>query len=79
VTADARPTALPDAAILSLLSEPGNEIAKVGLARAPDYIVAWTDGQEDPRDATRGGVNFAALPRKSGRESPLSIEAEQGR
>ena len=27
-----------------------------------------------PRDATRGGVNFAALPRKRGRESPLSID-----
>ena len=26
-----------------------------------------------PRDATRGGVNFAALPRKRGREGPLSI------
>jgi hypothetical protein len=28
----------------------------------------------EPRDATRGGVNFAALPRKRGRESPLSID-----
>jgi hypothetical protein len=28
-----------------------------------------------PRDATRGGVNFAALPRKRGRESPLWIDA----
>jgi len=27
-----------------------------------------------PRDATRGGVNFAALPRMRGRESPLSID-----
>jgi hypothetical protein len=27
------------------------------------------------RDATRGGVNVAALPRQRGRESPLSIDA----
>jgi len=27
-----------------------------------------------PRDATRGGVNVAALPRQRGRESPLSID-----
>jgi hypothetical protein len=26
-----------------------------------------------PRDATRGGVNLAALPRERGRESPLWI------
>jgi hypothetical protein len=26
-----------------------------------------------PRDATRGGVNRAALPRERGRESPLQI------
>jgi len=30
--------------------------------------------QSEPRDATRGGVNVAALPRQRGRESPLSIE-----
>src|SRR5689334_2786497 len=27
-----------------------------------------------PRDATRGGVNFAAPPRTRGREGPLSID-----
>ena len=27
-----------------------------------------------PRGAARGGVNFAALPRKRGRGSPLSID-----
>jgi len=37
--------------------------------------VALIDRRDDqPRDATRGGVNFAALPRKRGRESPLSID-----
>jgi oxygen-independent coproporphyrinogen-3 oxidase len=30
--------------------------------------------EDGPRDATRGGVNRAALPRERGRESPLSIE-----
>jgi GTP-binding protein len=29
---------------------------------------------EDPRDATRGGVNAPALPAQRGREGPLSIE-----
>jgi len=42
--------------------------------------VALIDRRDDqPRDATRGGVNFAALPRnppKGGhRESPLWIDA----
>jgi len=34
-----------------------------------------TPDDEDPRDATRGGVNVAALPRQRGRESPLWINA----
>ena len=29
-----------------------------------------------PRDATRGGVNEAALPAQRGRESPLLIDAK---
>jgi D-alanine--D-alanine ligase len=33
-----------------------------------------TPDDEDPRDATRGGVNVAAPPRQRGRESPLSID-----
>ena len=31
-------------------------------------------GHENPRDATRGGVNGPALPVQEGRESPLSID-----
>jgi ATP-dependent DNA helicase DinG len=33
---------------------------------------------DDPRDATRGGVNGPALPGQRGRESPLSIDRELG-
>ena len=29
----------------------------------------------DPRDATRGGVNWPALPAQRGRERPLWIDA----
>jgi DNA-3-methyladenine glycosylase II len=32
--------------------------------------------ENNPRDATRGGVNVAALPRQRGRERPLSIDWE---
>jgi S1-C subfamily serine protease len=32
------------------------------------------NGEENPRDATRGGVNPPAQPADSGRESPLSID-----
>jgi tRNA 2-thiouridine synthesizing protein A len=31
-------------------------------------------GDEDPRDATRGGLNPPALPAERGREGPLSID-----
>jgi hypothetical protein len=34
-----------------------------------------SDDRYQPRDATRGGVNVAALPRQRGRESPLLIDA----
>ena len=43
----------------------------------PGTIVSPVDDQ--PRDATRGGVNGPASPDQRGRESPLLIEAEQGR
>src|SRR5262245_13790230 len=39
-------------------------------------MIAWMDCQSaSPRDATRGGVKLAALPRERGRESPLSGES----
>ena len=32
------------------------------------------DARDEPRDATRGGVNGPALPGQRGRESPLLID-----
>ena len=47
---------------------------KVGIP-APPGNGDPADDDEDPRDATRGGVNPPAPPAERGRESPPSIEA----
>ncbi|TMQ08497.1 MAG: serine/threonine protein kinase [Deltaproteobacteria bacterium] len=41
---------------------------------APDQTLHAEPSVDRPRDATRGGVSLAALPRESGRESPLLID-----
>ncbi|TMQ19479.1 MAG: hypothetical protein E6J91_06220 [Deltaproteobacteria bacterium] len=48
-----------------------------GLAGDLIDAARWRAGEppvDRPRDATRGGVNLAALPRERGRESPLLID-----
>src|SRR5215510_15898750 len=45
--------------------------------RASVNMVARVNGHEDPRDATRGGVNTPALPAQRGRESPPPLEIDR--
>ena len=47
------------------------EVETVAAAPAGARRAGATDIYNQPRDATRGEVNFAALPRKRGRERPL--------
>src|SRR5262249_1525377 len=46
------------------------EAISLGIFGAPAWVLR---DHEDPRDATRGGVNGPALPVQRGRERPLSI------
>ncbi|TMQ13777.1 MAG: DEAD/DEAH box helicase [Deltaproteobacteria bacterium] len=51
------------------------EIVDASARPALDLAIEVPAAEMDqPRDATRGGVNLAALPRERGRESPLLID-----
>src|SRR5262245_22703531 len=55
---------------------PGDQKYSVDAAQAPiaEQQAGSGPAGPGPRDATRGGVNAAALPRQRGRERPLSID-----
>ena len=72
----------------------GHGASGTGIAWADDLVISSSfhtpdrtkvgiasgDGQgdEDPRDATRGGVNRPAQPAERGREGPLWIDRRRG-